>query len=289
MDQTTAQRTPDGAGWLGDAIPAIKLTKAQARVVDALTVNPKLASYGDVTEIALKAGVNSSSVSRTAQALGYRGWPDLQRELRGRYLVHIADTAPLTHRVEVRSPIHDSLAHDVENLRLAMDTVDPQAAEDAVTSLAAARRIIVVGQGSYSAAAMAFAHLLATSGYPASFEGRTGVHLASAVGSLRSDDVLVVFHLWRPLKHLTVAAQLARKAGATVITVTDLKSTDLARASNHLLLVPSEGVYAFQSATASLSVAYGLLAGLEAREPERVKAGVERTSLFWDELDLYTN
>ncbi|MBO9706555.1 MAG: MurR/RpiR family transcriptional regulator, partial [Arthrobacter sp.] len=89
-----------GQQWLGDAIPPLKLTKAQARVVDALTVNPKLASYGDVTEVANRAGVNSSSVVRTAQALGYRGWPDLQRELRARYLVHISNTAPLSHRVE---------------------------------------------------------------------------------------------------------------------------------------------------------------------------------------------
>ncbi|WP_336856351.1 MurR/RpiR family transcriptional regulator [Sinomonas albida] len=281
--------TDVGNQWLGDSIPDIKLTKAQTLVVNALTVNPKLASYGDVSEIAAKAGVNSSSVSRTAQALGYRGWADLQRELRARYLVHISNTEPFMHRAQLHSPMHDSLAHDAENLRLTMDSIDPQAANDAVTALCDARRIIVVGQGSYSAAAVAFAHLLATTGYPASFEGRAGVHLASAAGSLGPGDALVVFHLWRPLKHLTVAAKLARQAGAEVIAVTDLKSTDLARASNHLLLVPSEGVSVYQSATASLSVAYGLVAGMEAREPERVKAGIERTSRFWNELDLYTD
>lgn len=296
MTQTQPTGTPEsedatavvGQQWLGDAIPPLKLTKAQARVVDALTVNPKLASYGDVTEVANRAGVNSSSVVRTAQALGYRGWPDLQRELRARYLVHIANTAPLSHRVEVRSPIHDSLAHDAENLRLAMESVDPQAADDAVAALCGARRIAVVAQGSYSGAAVVFSHLAATMGYPVTFEGRAGVHLASLVSSLGPGDVLVVFHLWRPLKHLTVAAQLAHQAGATVVAITDLKSTDLAKASHHLLLVPSEGVYAFQSATASTSVAYGLLAGMEAREPERVKAGIERTSQFWQDLDLYT-
>ncbi|MDQ4504386.1 MurR/RpiR family transcriptional regulator [Sinomonas sp. ASV322] len=277
---------PEGS-WLGDALPPVRLTKAQSRVVDALVLNPKLASYADLSEIAAKAEVNGSSVVRTAQALGYRGWPDLQRELRARYLVHISATAPLTHLVEVRSPVHDSLLHDVENLREAVESIDPEAAQAAVDALCSAKRILVVAQGSYAAPAVVLAHLAATMGYPATFEGRSGVHLASAVSSLGPGDVLVVVHLWRSLRQLVTAARRAKEAGATVIAITDLRFGPVARASDHALIVPSEGVYAFQSATAATSVAYGLLAGMEAKEPERVREGLERTSSLWRDFDLY--
>ncbi|MEA5455147.1 MurR/RpiR family transcriptional regulator [Sinomonas sp. JGH33] len=287
MSQALEQAGDPEASWLGNALPAVHLTKAQSRVVDALVLNPKLASYADISEIAARAGVNASSVVRTAQALGYRGWPDLQRELRARYLVHISSSAPFSHRVEVRSPVHDALVHDAENLRQAVESVDADAAGAAIEALCAARRILVIGHGSYSAPAIVFGHLAATMGYPATFEGRGGVHLATAASSLGPGDVLVVVHLWRTLRQIAVAAEQASAAGATVVAITDLRTGRLARAADHVLVVPSEGVFAFQSTTAATSVAYGLLAGMEAREPDKVRAGIERTSALWREHDLY--
>lgn len=65
---------PDGtdAQWLGDALPRVRLSKAQARVVDVITRNPHVASYAEIGEIAQRADVNSSTVVRAAQTLGTR-------------------------------------------------------------------------------------------------------------------------------------------------------------------------------------------------------------------------
>ncbi|QIZ38125.1 MurR/RpiR family transcriptional regulator [Saccharopolyspora sp. ASAGF58] len=276
------------AQWLGDVLPGVPLSKAQSRVVDVIVRNPQLASYADIAEIAQRADVNNSTVVRAAQTLGYRGWPDLQRELRARYLVLISSEDTLVEHGEHRSPLHDALTHDIDNLRQALDTNTAADAEAAIAALAAARSILVVGVGSFAGPASVMAHLGSTMGYPISLENRAGVHLATAINSLGPGDVLVVINMWRSMKQLIATTEAARAAGATIIAITDMRRGRLATTvADHLLIVPSEGISFFQSVTAATSVVYGLLAGMQAAQPERSRAAIRRTQQLWKDLDIY--
>ncbi len=282
----------NGAGndfhaWLGDALPDVPLSKAQTRVVDVIARNPQLSSYADIAEIAQRADVNNSTVVRTAQHLGYRGWPDLQRELRSRYLVMISTEDTLAEHGEHRSPLHDALNHDIENLRLTLESNTADDAEAAIAAMAAARSITVVGLGSFAGPASVMAHLGSTMGYPITMENRGGVHLASSANTLGEGDVLVVINMWRSIRQIIVTAEAAKQAGATVIAVSDMRRGPLAAAADHLLVVASEGISFFQSVTAANSVVYGLLAGMEAAHPERSRAAIRRTQQLWKDLDIY--
>ncbi|WP_455835496.1 MurR/RpiR family transcriptional regulator [Pseudarthrobacter siccitolerans] len=273
--------------WLGDAIPDVPLTKAQGRVVEVITRNPQLSSYADIAEIAQRADVNNSTVVRAAQHLGYRGWPDLQRELRSRYLVMISTEDTLTEHGEHRSPLHDALNHDIENLRLTLESNTADEAEAAIAAMAAAKSITVVGIGSFAGPASVMAHLGSTMGYPISLENRGGVHLASSTNTLGAGDVLVVINMWRSVRQVIVAAEAAKAAGATVVAISDMRRGRLATAADHLLVVASEGISFFQSVTAANSLVYGLLAGMEAAHPERSRAAIRRTQQLWKDLDIY--
>ncbi|MEV5543767.1 MurR/RpiR family transcriptional regulator [Saccharopolyspora shandongensis] len=276
------------AQWLGDVLPDVPLSKAQSRVVDVIARNPQLASYADIAEIAQRADVNNSTVVRAAQTLGYRGWPDLQRELRARYLVLISSEDTLVEHGEHRSPLHDALTHDIDNLRQTLDTNTAADAEAAIAALAAAKSILVVGVGSFAGPASVMAHLGSTMGYPISLENRAGVHLATAINSLGPGDVLVVINMWRSMKQLIATTEAARAAGATIIAITDMRRGRLATTvADHLLIVPSEGISFFQSVTAATSVVYGLLAGMQAAQPERSRAAIRRTQQLWKDLDIY--
>ena len=284
--------TDTGAGpashaWLGDALPDLPLSKAQSRVVDVIARNPQLSSYADIAEIAQRADVNNSTVVRAAQHLGYRGWPDLQRELRSRYLVMISTEDTLTEHGEHRSPLHDALNHDIENLRLTLDSNTADDAEAAIATMAAAKSIIVLGLGSFAGPASVMAHLGSTMGYPITLENRGAVHLASSANALGPGDVLVVINMWRSMRQIIVTAEAAKQAGAKVVAISDMRRGRLAAVADHLLVVASEGISFFQSVTAANSLVYGLLAGMEAAHPERSRAAIRRTQQLWKDLDIY--
>lgn len=278
---------PSEAAWLGDALPESSLSKAQQRVVDVIVRNPQLSSYAELAEIAARADVNSSTVVRAAQSLGYRGWPDLQRELRARYLAMISTEDTLAEHGEHRSPVHDALNHDIGNLRLTLEANAPSDVEAAITALAAADSITVVGLGSFAGPATVMAHLGSTMGYPIALENRGGVHLASSTNSLGEGDVLVVINMWRPVRQIVAVTEAAHQAGVGIVAITDMRRGRLAAAADHLLVVPSEGISFFQSITAATSVVYGLLAGMEAAHPDRSRAALRRTQQLWKDLDIY--
>ncbi|HKS01323.1 MAG TPA: MurR/RpiR family transcriptional regulator [Arthrobacter sp.] len=279
--------TPSSHAWLGDALPDVPLSKAQTRVVDVIARNPQLSSYADIAEIAQRADVNNSTVVRAAQHLGYRGWPDLQRELRSRYLVMISTEDTLAEHGEHRSPLHDALNHDIENLRLTLDSNTADDAEAAIATMAAAKSIIVLGLGSFAGPASVMAHLGSTMGYPITLENRGAVHLASSANALGPGDVLVVINMWRSMRQIIVTAEAAKEAGAKVVAITDMRRGRLAAVADHLLVVASEGISFFQSVTAANSLVYGLLAGMEAAHPERSRAAIRRTQQLWKDLDIY--
>ncbi|MGQ3383179.1 MurR/RpiR family transcriptional regulator [Glutamicibacter sp. TV12E] len=283
-DTASAAQSSD---WHGELFSGVKFTKSQQRVIDALSMGPKFAAYGELTEVATRAGVNSSTVVRTAQALGYSGWSDFQRELRAQFLVYISHSEPFSNLVPVTSPVHDSLAQDHKNLEIARSLISAETVDASIEALCTARRILCLGQGSHGAPSLALAHLAAVMGYPATHEQRSGVHLAAALNSLGPGDVVFITHLWRPISELGIAARIASERSATVISITDLSTSPVAKHSTYVLPVPSEGVFSFQSATAALSVVYGLLAGMEAHESQTIRPQLEQVNDLWDELGVY--
>lgn len=276
-----------GLDWLDDIMAGTALSKSQRRVADVIVRNPQLASYAEIVDIATRAEVNNSTVVRAAQSLGFKGWPDLQRELRSRYLVKISTEDTLVQHGEHSSPLRAALTRDMENLRLTLDANEPSEVESAIAALAAAKSITVLGHGSYAAPAVVMAHLGATMGYPITAESRGGVHLVTATNTLGPGDVVVVINIWRSIRQMIAAAEFARESGATIITISDMRRGRLADISEHLLVVPSEGIAFFQSVTAATSVVYGLLAGMQAAHPERSRDTIRRSQQLWKDLDIH--
>ena len=124
-------------------------------------------------------------------------------------------------------------------------------------------------------------------GYNISHEARGSVHIASAMNDVGEGDVVVIINLWRTIGQLRGAAAAARAAGARVLVITDMRRGLLSEIADHVLIVPSEGVSFFQSITATTSLVYGLLAGMEAAHPERSRKALRRTQQLWKDLDIY--
>ena len=270
-----------------EVLDTSSLTKSQQRVVDALKRNPRLIPFADTAEVARYADVNNSTVVRAAQALGYRGWPDLQRELRARYLTMISSEETLIEHGTYSSPLHRALEQDIGNLRQAFDTNSQEEADAAIAALADAKQILVLGMGSFAGPASLLAHLGKVMGYDIRHENRGGVHLASALASFGEGDLIVHINLWRTQTQTQSAARAARALGAKVLAITDIRNGLTAADADHALIVPSEGVSFFQSITATTSLIYGLLAGMEAAHPDRSRESLRATQKLWHDLDIY--
>ncbi|MGW5646845.1 MurR/RpiR family transcriptional regulator [Saccharopolyspora sp. NPDC003752] len=282
---TSAAGESDGfETWLRGRVPDRGLRSKGASVLEVLLTQPRRVSYSSAAEAAELAGVNVATVSRTAQALGFSGWSDLQQELRARFLSSLS--AP-----EVAAAQHTegelgaaSLRRDLESLAMLNRRLDEQQIRTIAEAIAQARRVLIVAHGSYASIGAALSHNVRLAGYDATLT--YDADLANAVSRIEPGDVLVAISFWRLYQHTVTAAEEAHSRGARVFVLSDAASPDLVAAAEEVLLIPAEGVAFFPSLAPGLAVAQAIVAQLSTVDPERTRKSIEAAESQWSRFGL---
>ncbi|GAA2301304.1 MurR/RpiR family transcriptional regulator [Streptomyces caniferus] len=273
--------------WLAELRKGHTASPKIATVLDVIAGQPRLASYASAAEVAERAGVNTATVVRAAQSLGFDGWLSLRAEVRSRYLASLtaleilAERADRSERASARA-----LRQDIASLTLLARSLDPTAVEAFAAAIAGADRTVVVAVGSYAGVGAPLAHLSAVMGYPVVMESQGGVHLANELGRMSPRSCLVVVSFWRLHKEVLRAARVAGSRGATVCVITDSSTSPLAEIATHMLTVPSESGSWFPSIVAGVCAANAVVAELERRGGATVSAALTNMGKIWQEMDL---
>jgi len=276
---------PDLQSWLDQRRPD-RVGRKTAAVLSVVASQPGRASYGTVQEIATLAAVNIATVTRTAQALGFGGWSEFQRDLRAIYLSHLSAPEVAQQHAHLGRPAAGSLQQDRENLVLLGRTDSAATLQAAAALLARGRRSWIVAEGSFAAVALAMAHNVRLAGYEAEAVLEGGVGIANRLAQTTREDTVVVISLWRLYQGSVHAATEARRKGAKVVVVTDVGSPVLRDVADVLITVPSEGVAFFPSLTCSIAVVQAIVSELAVIDTERTRAAVQAADDEWREFSL---
>src|ERR1051325_4430764 len=135
----------DGRTWLTDLIESVQLTPKGAAVALLLTKNPRAAAFMPASQLAKELGVNTATVVRFAQLLGFSGWREFQLNFRHRYLASVlpSEMAAERPREAWETPFDAAVHRDVENVQTALATVDRQILADVVQALGSAGKTVV--------------------------------------------------------------------------------------------------------------------------------------------------
>lgn len=280
--------TAAGAEWLGSLLESARVTPKGMAVARHVAAQPRAASFSSASEVAQQVGVNVATVVRFAQSLGFSGWPEFQLHLRHRYLGQLSPSGLMRDHepAATDSPLEAALRRDAQNLQDALTSLDLDAATKVAKLIADAPRTLVISSGSYAAVAHIFAHQARFMGYDVSLETRGGAHTVTALATFKPGDCLLVVNFWRVVKDLMLATQWARGQGLTTVAITDSVFSPQAEAAEHVLVVPTESVSFFQSMTAAVSLAHGLLAELQRLGGDEVDRNIERLEAAYDDLDV---
>ncbi|GAB3305830.1 MurR/RpiR family transcriptional regulator [Pseudoclavibacter terrae] len=283
---TEDQREDIGA-WVQSLVSSTALTPKAQEVLRALEVNPRLASYGSVRAVAEKAGVSIGTVSRTAQSLGYLGWPALQQELRARYLSSLSATGLAAQRQSGQEqPMLASITRDQVNLASVLHSIGMEQITRTARRLAASRRIIVLARGSYAGVGMIFAHGCSLNGYDARLI-MDEAQVPNTLATLTSEDLVVVISFWRLYESAYRAIQACDARGIPIVLLTETVTREIEEQCSECIKVPTEGIGFSPSLTSATAVVHGLIAELVAVDPSRATTAIEQAELEWDRFDLF--
>lgn len=273
--------------WLDSRVQGRKLAARQMQVVGILRSQPRLASYGSVSDIAAAAASNASTVTRTAQTLGFRGWADFQFELRSRFLASLsAVEVAAEHNGHISSPAQAAVSTDRANLAHFERTLDAGTIHQIAKAIAAARQTFIVAAGSYAIPGKALEHNAIIAGYNVRLLDADVAALTNAIARLGAEDLVIAISLWRVYDSTIRAVDIAHNIGAPVVSITDSAGSPVAVHAQHRIVVPTEGAGFFPSLTGAVAAVQAIAVELASLDRERSNQNIAASERTWDQMRI---
>ena len=139
-----------------------KLSKSHRRIAECIVTHYDKVVFMTASKLGEYVGVSESTVVRFAAALGYSGYPQLQKALQEliRHRLTASQRFEMTSDMDHAQVLNKVLKADIHNIRATLDELDINAFEDAIEKIIAARNIYVMGLRASAPIAEFFAHYL---------------------------------------------------------------------------------------------------------------------------------
>jgi DNA-binding MurR/RpiR family transcriptional regulator len=267
---------PDGSSVLeAIATKADRLSPSQRRLARYIVENSTDVAFATITTLAHASGVSEATIVRFAIALGFAGYPGLQkriqaevrRDLVGTDRRRTADAAPpSTH------PLDAVIAQEQQNIRHLLQSFDARAFDAAVSRLASACQILIIGARASASLANHLWFALDKARWPVAKATHVDTSLFETIDRLPTGSAVVVIGFPRYLADLVAVLTAAKAAGQQTITITDSPLSALTGDVTLAAPADSASFVAFQAAP--LMLINALIEALVARDPAATTAAL---------------
>ncbi len=240
------------------------LSEGQKKLAEYLLNDGSSLAMMTAWEVARAVGVSESTVIRFAKGLGYKGFPNLKRELRKELTAKFKATARMKQTLSSigrrENIVSKLMEQDIQLLTETRATISGSAFDNAVGTILRARKIFVIGFGS-SLALASFLHFRLTRlGMDVHWIFVTaGTSFIEQLALMRRQDLLIVIGFLQASREIQMALDHANKLGVKVLGITDLPNTPIGRQAD-ICLFAKRGLHTtLVSLTAPFSLANALV------------------------------
>ena len=268
------------------------LTRAERQLANSLLDNYPVSGLASITTVAQNADVSTPTVARMVQKLGFKGYPEFQRALRGELEARIsnpiakhdnwATTAPETH---ILNRFADAV---IQNVRQTLGQLDPDEFDGACAMLTDKERSIYIvgGRITRALADYMFTHMQVArekvSLIPSN--SNTWPHY---VLDMQAGDVMVVFDIRRYEHDILRLAELAKERGVEIILFTDQWSSPVSKYATYRFNCRIEVPSAWDSSTATLLIVETMIACVQDRTWNITSDRMEELEKLFDRTRLF--
>jgi DNA-binding MurR/RpiR family transcriptional regulator len=193
---------------------------------------------GSISEAATLAGVSDPTVVRFCKQLGLKGFMELKLRLASAHPVAKTVLEDITETDSVESIFSNVMRSVVEAVSTTERGMDRRMLEEAVEAMVAANRWEFYGMGGSGIIALDAHHKFFRLGVPCVAYNDSHMQVMSAA-QLDSNAVVVVISHSGATRDIIESAEIARKAGATIIGILGKKNSEVAKYCDIPLCVSS--------------------------------------------------
>ena len=266
-----------------------KLSKSHRRIAECIVTHYDKVVFMTASKLGEYVGVSESTVVRFAAALGYSGYPALQKALQEliRHRLTASQRFEMTSDMDHAQVLNKVLKADIQNIRSTLDELDINAFEDAIEKIISARNIYVMGLRASAPIAEFFAHYLkfifsnvhvVTHGVSDVFE---------QLARIGEGDLLIGISFPRYTSRSIEAMEFARSRKASLIAITDGPLSPLHATADTCLMAKSDMSSFVDSFAAPLSLINALIVALGQRRRHEVSEYFREMEDIWNKYDVY--
>ena len=192
-------------------------------------------------EMAKRFHIDSTTILRTTQVLGYASFADFANDLRQHFISRITPYTVLKAATKEKRSVEDHIEHALdkalENLNSVKSDLDRRGIISLAKSIKASRRVLVVGLDFAASLSYYLAYGLLALGFDAEAPVGSG-NLQYKVELLTPKDMLIAISFGQCLRETVDAVLRARKQGVPTFGITDNNTSPIARYCDAYLLTP---------------------------------------------------
>lgn len=266
-----------------------RLSKGQRKIAQYIVDHYDKAVFMTASRLGECVGVSESTVVRFAGAMGYEGYPQLQRALQ-ELVSHRLTT---NQRFEMASEIDPGqalstvLKSDMQNLRATLEQMTNAVFEDVVTRLLSAKAIYVMGLRSAAPLAQFMGYYLNYIFDDVHLVSSGATDVFEEISRLSKDDVIVGISFPRYSTRTLEAMRFAKRCGAQVVAISDGPMSPLSDIADATLTARTDMASFVDSLAAPLSVINALLVALGLRRKEALSEHLRTLETIWDTYEVY--
>ena len=266
-----------------------RLSKGHRKIAQYIVDHYEKAVFMTASKLGESVGVSESTVVRFAAAMGYEGYPQLQRSLQE--LVSHRLTAnqrfEMSTEMDPRQAANVVLKSDMQNLRATLEQLDLAVFEDVVKRLLSAGSIYVMGLRSAAPLAQFMGYYLNYIFDNVHLVSSGATDVFEAISKLKEDDVLVGISFPRYSTRTLEAMRFAKRCGAQVVAITDGPMSPLADMADATLTAHTDMASFVDSLAAPLSVINALLVALGLHRKEALTQHFRQLESIWETYEVY--
>ena len=266
-------------------------SKGQKKIAAYIMQNYDKAAFMTASALGEKVGVSESTVVRFASELGFKGYPEFQKEIQQM----IKSKLTAVQRMEVSESligdgdgIRSGLSKDIELIRETAEKTSKEDFKRAVEAIKKANKIYILGVRSSAALASFLAFY-----FNLVFDSVVLVDTSSAsemfeqMFRIGEGDVCIAISFPRYSKQTVNALRFIADRKATVISITDNDASPMVPYTDHLLVAKSNMASVVDSLVAPLSLINALIVSVTLSKKDEVYNNFNELESIWEKYQVY--
>lgn len=218
-----------------------QLNPRRQRLLRAILDSAEETCFLSSREMAKRFHIDSTTILRTTQVLGYTTFAEFSTDLRQHFISRITPYTVLKAATREKRSVEDHIEHSfdkaLENLNSVKSDLDRQGIISLAKSIKSSRRVVVVGLDFAASLSYYLAYGLLALGFDAEAPVGSG-NLQYKVEVLTSKDMLIAISFGQCLRDTVDAVLRAKKQGVPTFGITDNNTSPIARYCDTYLLTP---------------------------------------------------